>query len=308
MKFVDAKCPNCGAVLKVDDSKEAAICEHCGSAFIVEKAIQQFNITNVTNNNINAQTVNIIAKEKDFVIEAGVLVKYKGESPIVHVPDNVESIDGDAWPSNIREVYLPDSITELDSHAFSDLKKLQKVVLPKSLTKIGLCCFKNSSITQIDLPESLTEIGNDCFENSSIANINLPKSLQVIGISAFKNCKNLRNITLNEGLIRIEAYAFENSGLTEVIIPASLKKLGTMAFSMCDDLTKVFISAHIECVESNAFFDNARNAKYHYCEIHCPFKKPLFGPPAGWARDWATEYCIPSWNSTLEFYELDNHC
>lgn len=45
MSLLDAKCPNCGQILKVDDAKEAAICEFCGSAFIVEKAINNYNIT-----------------------------------------------------------------------------------------------------------------------------------------------------------------------------------------------------------------------------------------------------------------------
>lgn len=46
MPFVEAKCTNCGHTLKVDNSKDAAICEFCGSAFIVEKAINNFNTYN----------------------------------------------------------------------------------------------------------------------------------------------------------------------------------------------------------------------------------------------------------------------
>ena len=37
MPLVDAKCTNCGANLKIDDTNDAAICEYCGSAFVVEK-------------------------------------------------------------------------------------------------------------------------------------------------------------------------------------------------------------------------------------------------------------------------------
>ena len=37
MPLVNAKCTNCGANIKIDDNKEAAVCEFCGSAFIVEK-------------------------------------------------------------------------------------------------------------------------------------------------------------------------------------------------------------------------------------------------------------------------------
>ena len=46
MKFVPAKCTQCGAELKVDRSKEAAICEHCGTPFIVEKAISNYMVAN----------------------------------------------------------------------------------------------------------------------------------------------------------------------------------------------------------------------------------------------------------------------
>jgi len=46
MPFTQAKCTNCGQTLKVDSSKDAAVCEFCGSAFIVEKAINNYNSYN----------------------------------------------------------------------------------------------------------------------------------------------------------------------------------------------------------------------------------------------------------------------
>jgi hypothetical protein len=60
MPLVNAKCTNCGANLNVDNTKDAAVCEFCGSAFIVEKAIQNYNY-HITNN-INAQNVVITGK------------------------------------------------------------------------------------------------------------------------------------------------------------------------------------------------------------------------------------------------------
>ena len=55
MPLVNAKCTNCGADLKVDNTKDAAICEYCGSAYIVEKAINNYNMTQ----NIRASVVNV---------------------------------------------------------------------------------------------------------------------------------------------------------------------------------------------------------------------------------------------------------
>lgn len=46
MPLVKAQCTNCNAMLEVDSLKDAAICPHCGTPYIVEKAIQQFNINN----------------------------------------------------------------------------------------------------------------------------------------------------------------------------------------------------------------------------------------------------------------------
>ena len=74
MGLVNAKCTNCGGILQVDDSKEAAICPFCESAYIVEKAINNYNI-NITNNvNFNNATINI-------------------NGAVVHVNENVD-IDG----------------------------------------------------------------------------------------------------------------------------------------------------------------------------------------------------------------------
>lgn len=50
MALVPAKCTNCGGQIEVDSTKEAGICKHCGTAFITEKAINNYTtINNVTN-------------------------------------------------------------------------------------------------------------------------------------------------------------------------------------------------------------------------------------------------------------------
>lgn len=57
MPFVQAKCPNCGGFLAVDNEKEAAVCQFCQTPFIVEKAINNYNIN--INNHITVEQANV---------------------------------------------------------------------------------------------------------------------------------------------------------------------------------------------------------------------------------------------------------
>lgn len=68
MPLVMAQCTNCGGSLEVDNTKEAAVCPFCGQAYIVEKAIQQFNITNTT----HIENTFIVESEYEKLHDAGV--------------------------------------------------------------------------------------------------------------------------------------------------------------------------------------------------------------------------------------------
>ena len=46
MPMVKAQCTNCGGALEVDNSKDAAVCPFCNTPYIIEKAINQYNISN----------------------------------------------------------------------------------------------------------------------------------------------------------------------------------------------------------------------------------------------------------------------
>ena len=70
MPLVAARCTQCGAELEVEKTQEAAICKFCGTPFIVEKAINNYAVTN--NNYINAQQVIVAGNETaDNLAEAG---------------------------------------------------------------------------------------------------------------------------------------------------------------------------------------------------------------------------------------------
>ena len=48
MPLVPAKCTQCGATLTIDPSQDAAVCPFCNTPFVVEKAINNYSVTNQT--------------------------------------------------------------------------------------------------------------------------------------------------------------------------------------------------------------------------------------------------------------------
>lgn len=73
--LVPAKCTNCGGVLDINPASEAAICPFCNSSFIVQQAIQNYNLNiqsstiNIANANIQTgpSVDNLLARATDYI-------------------------------------------------------------------------------------------------------------------------------------------------------------------------------------------------------------------------------------------------
>lgn len=220
MPFVQAKCTNCGANLEVDRDKDAAICPYCNSAYIVEKAINNYNTTN----NIRADVVNVYGSaNSDFVIRAGTLIKYNGAAVDVTIPDDVVAIES-AFENciGLKSVTIPDGVTLIGDNAFKNCKNLASVHFPNEVTSIGNFSFNGCiNLTSVKLPNKVSRIGSNAFEGCiGLTSIALPDKLSEIGASAFKGC----------------------SGLTSVTIPGGVTYIGDSAFWGCDGVTTVSLA------------------------------------------------------------------
>lgn len=199
MPLVNAKCTNCGANLQVDNTKDAAICQYCGSAYIVEKAINNYN----TVNHINANVVNIYGgNSADFVIRGGVLEKYNGASTHVVIPDSVRCIGEKAFMDTyIESVSIPDSVKSIESEAFFNCRELREIRIPDSVVEIKEDMFGEcTSLSSVVLPNELTRICFRAFKDcKNLASINIPKSIEYInGYDCFEGCCNLVNVNFED--------------------------------------------------------------------------------------------------------------
>ena len=101
----------------------------------------------------------------DFVIENGVLVKYKGKGDEVVVPDGVTKIDAKVFrkKSKITSVVVPEGVREIGDFAFQECTKLERVLLPQSLEMVRKGAFDYCrSLTELIFPQG-TQFENPDF-------------------------------------------------------------------------------------------------------------------------------------------------
>ncbi|MBQ7144257.1 MAG: leucine-rich repeat protein [Oscillospiraceae bacterium] len=257
MPIVFAKCTNCGANLEVENTKDAAICPYCGTPYIVEKAINNYNVTN----HINAETVNVFGgNSPDFQIRAGELIKYNGAATEVVIPNSVKIIGGSAFSGcqALKSVKIPNGVTRIGREAFSGCSSLSSVTIPDSVTGIDqrafYCC---SDLTSITIPGSVTSIGEEAFVGcDSLTSVTIPGSIKSMGRFAFRHCNSLTNVTFLDGITNIDEMAFcDCISLIKLSLPDSVSSIGNIAFRGCTSLTSVMIPGSVKSIGQYAFSD-----------------------------------------------------
>ncbi len=136
----------------------------------------------------------------DFEIKKGVLIRYKGKSDNVYIPDCVITIGGNAFYGfeNLQSVDIPSSVTSIGTYAFCGCKNLQSVDIPDSMTSIGNSAFSwCKSLQSIDIPYSVVCIDNEAFWGcENLKTVYIPDSVTSIGSYAFRNCVNLKKASV----------------------------------------------------------------------------------------------------------------
>lgn len=285
MPSSQALCTNCGSVIPVDAARDAAICEHCSSPFIVEKAINNYNAAN----NIEAGTNQFGGNSADFVIRAGVLMRYNGASTEVIIPDTVTIIGDGAFDGcegltkitfneriskigenafrgcvSLGSIKIPSRVWSISSGAFEGCEGLEAIRIPKVCKMIKPRVFKGCvNLKGFVIPHGVKEIGDDAFAGCiKLKSIKIPGSVTSIGNRAFDGCRNLASVDLPSGITFIGMSAFRRCrSITGVTIPKSVNVLSEGAFELCKNLTVVDIPEKLlfrsfeQCIHETDLFE-----------------------------------------------------
>ena len=122
----------------------------------------------------------------------------------------------------VRKLTIEEGISTIQSNAFRSCEDLEEVILPDSVTTIGMYALA------------------DCVK---LKKVTLPKNLKELNMSTFESCKSMEEITLPNGLSSISGWAFYDcENLRKVVIPDSVTSMGESVFAMADKVV-IFASA-----------------------------------------------------------------
>ena len=200
-------------------------------------------------------TLAAVLDEKGLNVETIVSLKITGEL-------NDEDFIVIRSMPNLKDLDLSEvNLSILFENVFYENKKIEKIILPNTLTTIGQYAFYDCTSLQtvtFEKGSRLKTIEESAFEDcTELTSIEIPASVETIEDSAFKGCSKLATVTFEKGSklktiggsYYASSYSYSYSyyygafsdctALTSIEIPASVETIGAAAFMRCSKLATV---------------------------------------------------------------------
>lgn len=167
----------------------------------------------------------ISAKNINDMPETVVIPNIYNGKPVIMLGDFAQC-------SQIKHLYIPETINEIKTYAFSG-KPLLKNEVDMALETVTFA-------QTIGLVAIVENAFSYC---QNLISINIPDSVKRIDKQAFHNCTSLTDVTFNDSskLERILEEAFYNcQSLQSIVLPSQIKSLSQKAFYDCIALNEVY--------------------------------------------------------------------
>lgn len=174
-------------------------------------------------------------------------------------------------------------VEKIGISAFDGCSSLRELVLPETVTEVLQGAFANEgALVKADMSRaaSLKKWEKESFKgDTALAEVVLPTAGGITAIpdGAFAGCTSLtgENLKIPKNIVTITANAFKESGLKKLYIPNQVTTIGASAFEACKNLEDVHISNNISII-SQSMFKNCEKLK----KIEIPVKVTQIGTNA----------------------------
>ena len=194
--------------------------------------------------------------------------------------------------SALYSVTFGGSLTEIPDRAFYKCISLEKVVIPETVTRIGVRSFyKCESLSNLTLGSNVTLIDEYAFSScSAIQALEIPDSVVTINRYAFYKCSAVESLTIGNSVQTIGDYAFYGFEKIPVLnLPKSLKTIGKYAFKGLSGLETIVLRSDISSIDAHVFY-GASNATV-YTDAN--------PGDVEWSKRWNSSYRPVVWGCTL---------
>lgn len=186
------------------------------------------------------------------------------ELPInIILPPNLTKIGNGCFEyAQIKQITIPDTVTEIGDYAFNACEQLASIALPSGLQKISSTMLAGCmSLTSITIPEAVTEIGSQAFANSGLTSITIPSTVTTLGSEAFARCESLTSIDIQANVTEIPDNFAVNCPLTSLTLPNTLQTIEALAFAanVGFQVTELTIPASVTSIGDSALGGNNAN-------------------------------------------------
>lgn len=175
--------------------------------------------------------------------------------------------------TNLKEVILPNTITEIAHSAFECLMRMTKFVVPEGVTTIGEQAFNTCyNFESIVLPESVETIGSRAFDDcDKMKEITIPSKVTELSNELLVRCNLLEKVNLPDGITTIGNGTFGYCpNLKTIEIPQNVTKMGYDVFAQCTALKEIHCKATTPPVAQNGDVSIFRNFTKSECTLYVP--------------------------------------
>ena len=159
----------------------------------------------------------------------------------------------------VERVVIPSSVKKIGNMAFYQAKRLSQITLPEGLTTIESSAFLESGLTSIVIPGSIVKIDNCAFQTSQLTRVEFVDGDEytkvTLGDYVFEDCKKLETVELSENIRSIGARMIYGTRVVSITIPKNVRNgyldgYGIGTLGGCDYLKEIIFEDGIETIPS----------------------------------------------------------